>query len=209
LSERAQVRLLEAFDDARAPSDAPRWIATSRAPLAEAAARGELRLDLCERLRRLQLELPPLSRRRGDVPALIASFAQRFAADEGLPAPSLSDDAIALLWRQPWPGNLRQLESFVYKIVLLHAGREATGEQLEQLAARFQFDFVARVPSRAPDAETVRAALETTANQRGSVNKTRAALYLGWDPDTLTSRMSDLGLSAGASSSESAPPPVS
>ena len=62
----------------------------------------------------------------------------------------------------------------------------------------------------AEEAAQVRAALETTANQRGSVNKTRAALYLGWDPDTLTSRMSDLGLNLGAvaSSSEAAPPPA-
>jgi len=52
---------------------------------------------------------------------------------------------------------------------------------------------VRRASSRQPDPELLRAALAATANLRGTINKTRAALYLGWDPDTLVSRMEELG----------------
>ena len=51
-----------------------------------------------------------------------------------------------------------------------------------------------RLPSRRPGREDVVSALESTRLESGRINKTRAAQYLGWDPDTLVARMQDLGI---------------
>jgi DNA-binding NtrC family response regulator len=203
LSEASQLRLLACFDRAREQGNGGarklhraglRLIATTRCNLIESVRASHLRQDLGERLQRLHLDVAPLARRRGDLPGLIALLTRRFSAEESAPSPSYSDEAIAMLWRQPWLGNVRQLENLIFKLVLLCAGREIVCADVERIAARFQLELVARLPSRHPDPETLRAALAATANLRGTINKTRAALYLGWDPDTLVTRMAECGL---------------
>jgi hypothetical protein len=79
-------------------------------------------------------------------------------------------------------------------VVLLHPVARCTSAISKDVARRFQFELLRRVSSRHPEPELLRAALATTANLRGSINKTRAAMYLGWDPDTLVTRMTELGL---------------
>lgn len=176
----------------------PRVLVTSRAPIAESVASGLLRADLGERLGRLELHVPALDHRREELPALLEILVQRFARQENLRPPSFPDETVALFWRQPWKGNLRELQSLIYKLVLLAPGAPIRPEQLEAIAARFRTVLLRRLPSRHPDPETLRAALRTTATQRGTFNKTRAALYLGWDPDTLVSRLQELGWSEAA-----------
>jgi hypothetical protein len=68
--------------------------------------------------------------------------------------------------------------------------------RVEAWARRSGVELAQRVSSRQPDPDLVRAALRTTRTGRGTLNKTRAALYLGWDPDTLVGRMRDLDLDA-------------
>jgi len=207
-----QARLLEWIvgrsGGARSGSRRPRLIATSRTSLARAVAAGSVRSDLAQRLDRLQLAVPPLCRRREEIPPLVELFGQRFAREEGLLAPRWSDPALALLWRQPWEGNLPQLENLVYKLVLLHPAREVGGAQVREVARRFGLPLTERLPSRHPERAEVLAALRTTLTGRGTLNKTRAATYLGWDPDTLVSRMRDLdveGLEEGSSRADTAP----
>jgi sigma-54-interacting transcriptional regulator len=215
LEESQQARLLRWLDEEEAESanpalrsSRPRLLLTSRAPMAQAAQDGLLRRGLAERLQRLELHLAPLARRREEIPFLLERMRRRFAREEGVRAPSFSDEAVALLWRQSWEGNLRQLENLVYKLVLILPGRCVGPELIEALAERFQLELVRRLPSRHPEPEAIRAALRTTCNQRGSLNKTRAALYLGWDPDTLVSRMQELSIPDSPRQEQGAPEPA-
>jgi DNA-binding NtrC family response regulator len=159
-----------------------------------------MRDDLSHRLDRLQFRLPALRDRREDIPPLVACLARRFARQESLPVPAFEDDALALLWRQPWDGNVRELESFVYKLVLFgRRGPVRTPQvvgptQILEIAHRFSLSVVPRLPSRHPSRGDLLAALRVTRKPGGRLNKTRAALYLGWDPDTLVARMQDAGI---------------
>jgi DNA-binding NtrC family response regulator len=198
LEPQLQATLLQWLDARDARGDHARHarlIVTSRSPLADIVQQGGLRADLGERLQRMEIDVPPLDRRREELPALIEVLARRFAHQEGQRIPSFSDEAIALCWRQPWPGNVRELENLVYKLVLLAPRGPVLPEHVEAIAARFRRTLARRVASRHPDPATLRAALRTTAHQRGTINKTRAALYLGWDPDTLVARLGELGWS--------------
>jgi len=146
----------------------------------------------------LELYVPALMDRRDEIPALVTLLCERIARREGAPEPRWSDAALALLWRQPWPGNVRELETFLTRVVLAgpdgstRSGEaELQAEDLLALAARARRPLRRRLPSRRPRPEDLAAALETTAHKNGSWNKTRAALYLGWDPDTLAVRLAD------------------
>ena len=191
-SEALQVELLELWAP-RVRSGCARWIFLLPEEPGALAARGALRPDLARRLERLALRVPSLGERRVELARIVQALLRRCAAEEGVRAPTLDDEALALLWRQPWPGNVRELENLLFKLVLQHPGAELGREALERTARRAGVELVRRASSRQPDPELLRAALAATANLRGTVNKTRAALYLGWDPDTLVSRMQELG----------------
>lgn len=183
------------FGEARA-----RLVATMRSTLEQSVAAGGLRQDLAQRLDRLQFRLPALRERREDILPLVACLSRRFAEEECAHPLALEDEALALLWRQSWAGNVRELESFVYKLVLL--GRDARGSSaaavepshVADIAGRFSVPLVRRLPSRHPLRSDLLAALRVTRKAGGRLNKTRAALYLGWDPDTLVARMQDAGI---------------
>ncbi len=198
LSVAGQTRLLSALErQAAQPARSVRWVVTSKLALERSIAAGTLREDLGRRLERLQIRVPALDERRPELLRIVALLTRRFAREEGVPPPRFDDEALAMLWRQPWRANLRELENLVFKLVLFHAGQDVQVEHVEALARRHGLELLPRVSSRSPDAELVRAALASTANLRGTINKTRAALYLGWDPDTLVSRMTELGLAVG------------
>jgi DNA-binding NtrC family response regulator len=228
LSEAVQLRLARALDPGPAGSavrdgaPATRIVATSRidptrsAPGPDAAG-GALERDtgavaprlvdaLARRLDRLRLWTPPLCERRNEIPALVAFLAARFAEEEGLARVRPTDEALALLWRQPWHGNLRELEGLVHKLALLHAGSAIGPDEVQATALRFRLELVPRLPSRRPDRAALRAALDATRTAGGRVNKTRAALYLGWDPDTLVARLAELGLDGEADETGAADP---
>ena len=175
---------------------APRWrvIATLCEPLGAARASGRLLPELAEPLQRLELFVPPLAERREELPELARVLALRFAAEENLAPIELPDGALALLWRQPWPGNVRDLENLIFKLTLLAPGSALEPADIQDVARRFGLELVRRLPSRHPNREELLAALRTTRTARGTANKTRAALYLGWDPDTLVARLRDAGL---------------
>jgi hypothetical protein len=149
--------------------------------------------ELAARLGRLPVALPPLRRRRDEVPALARLFAERAARAEGLPVPELAEGVLALLWRQPWPGNLRQLADLVERLVLHHPGSALGEAELRALARREGLELCRRIPSRHPDPVELALALRTTRRSGGALNRARAARYLGWDPDTLAARLRERG----------------
>jgi transcriptional regulator with AAA-type ATPase domain/putative methionine-R-sulfoxide reductase with GAF domain len=178
----------------------PRVFATTRVGLADAMRRGVLRHDLALSLDRVQLRVPPLRERRDELIPLVQCLLRRFAHEERMPMPELTDEALAMLWRQDWDGNLRELENLAYKLVVLSRARGSRSRAVDvdaivRVADHFGVSLVRKLNSRHPLRADVAAALHTTRLPGGRINKTRAAMFLGWDPDTLVARMQGLGLS--------------
>lgn len=192
------LRFLEGEVPGVGPEVRGRLVLTTRRPLAESVLEGELRPELAARLDRLQVHLPGLRDRRRELPGLVRFLAARLASEEGVRPPEPDDEALALLWRQDWPGNLRELEALVFKLVLLHPGEAVGVDAVRAVAGEFQLQLRERLPSRRPRREDLVQALRTTRKGTGRPNKRRAALYLGWDPDTLVLRMEDAGLTGEA-----------
>ncbi|MBI5493987.1 MAG: sigma-54-dependent Fis family transcriptional regulator [Deltaproteobacteria bacterium] len=96
-------------------------VATNRNLLAEVEA-GRFRLDLYYRLEVITVTLPPLRERAEEIGPLAAHLLERFAATEGVPLKTISADAVALLMRQPWPGNIRELENLLKRSALMATG---------------------------------------------------------------------------------------
>ena len=79
--------------------------------------------------------LPPLRNRLEDIPALVDHFITRFAAEEGKRIDGIDDDALDLLMRYMWPGNVRQLENAVFRAVVLADLPTLTVAEFPQIAA--------------------------------------------------------------------------
>jgi len=108
-----------------------RIIATSNRDLAEAVRAGTFREDLLYRLNVVNLKLPPLRERPGDILELAGHFVERYAKENGVPKRPISDEARAMLVANPWPGNVRELENTMHRAVLL-----ATGDAIDVDAIR-------------------------------------------------------------------------
>ena len=194
LPRELQSSLLHALEEHGSAEVGPRWIATMRSSVADAVQSGRIARELGQHLQRMQLFIPPLAARREELPDWILLFANRFARQEGKRTPSFSDESIALLWRQPWESNLPQLEDLIFKLVLFVPDGLLGAREVEMVCERFRIPLLKRLPSRSPNPGDLRAALRTTRTLRGTLNKTRASTYLGWDPDTLVSRMREAGI---------------
>ena len=95
-----------------------RIIVATNKDLEPLIAAGQFREDLFYRINVVPINLPPLRERPDDIEALARHFLG-LAAGEGLPRRQLTPDAAALLTRQPWRGNVRELRNFVYRLALL------------------------------------------------------------------------------------------
>ena len=104
-----------------------RILATSNRDLLAEIGRGNFREDLYFRLNVVNLRIPPLCERRGDIAALAEHFARHYAELNGLPARRLSPEASQALTGHGWRGNVRELENTVHRAVLL-----ATGDMIER-----------------------------------------------------------------------------
>ncbi|NCO69485.1 MAG: sigma-54-dependent Fis family transcriptional regulator, partial [Acidobacteria bacterium] len=96
-----------------------RLIAATNADLPSMVAAGTFREDLFYRLNVITIEIPPLRRRRSDIPALASHFLRRFADENGKPRIAFAPSALDVLVAYHWPGNVRQLENVVERAVVL------------------------------------------------------------------------------------------
>jgi len=99
-----------------------RILATSNRNLADAVREGSFREDLLFRLNVVNLKLPALRDRPGDIAALSEHFVAKYAKANGLPPRELSPEARDALLKAPWPGNVRELENTLHRAVLLSSG---------------------------------------------------------------------------------------
>lgn len=152
-----QVKLLRALQDGEIdPVGAKRPIrvdlrlisATNRS-LIDLVKAGGFREDLYYRLNVFPIRVPPLRERPEDIPELVRHFTARFAAEESKPLiRGVSADALDLLLRFDWPGNVRQLENAVFRAVVLADGGMLTPEEFPHVAAHI--GDVAPQPQTAP-----------------------------------------------------------
>jgi len=95
-----------------------RVLAATNADLEERVKQGRFREDLYYRLNVVPLFLPPLRDRREDIPLLVHSFVRRFAVRNRKDVTDITPDALGRLCRFPWPGNVRQLENCIERMVV-------------------------------------------------------------------------------------------
>lgn len=107
--------------------------ATDKALLAEVEA-GRFREDLYYRLNVVQVAIPPLRDRIGDIPALARHLLARIAEQPGLKPLGITDDALHLLGQYDWPGNVRQLQNALFRAAVLCDGDGLTRADFPQIA---------------------------------------------------------------------------
>ncbi|WP_417676081.1 response regulator [Pseudodonghicola sp.] len=133
LDDEIQARIVRMMD---APGDhQPRFMATSQHDLSSAMEDGRLRQDLYYRLSGATIHVPALRERVDDIPLLAAHFLSR-AEREGAPKRRLGDDAEALIRAYSWPGNVRQLENAVRRLVLTGRAEEIARAEVETVLGR-------------------------------------------------------------------------
>ncbi len=157
-----------------------RMIAATNRDLEAMVAQGGFRDDLYYRLNVVSIDIPPLRERREDIPALVQLFLQRFAGERPVPVTDVSREAMDLLVKYQYPGNVRELENLVHRAVVLARDRTLTTADLPIRVARMKSDgqvepaatFVERV------SEFERALIVEALDRAGGV-QTRAARALG------------------------------
>jgi DNA-binding NtrC family response regulator len=145
LSPEIQVKLLRAVQEGevdpiggKKPVKVDiRLISATNRNLIDLVKAGQFREDLFYRLHVFPISLPPLRKRREDIPVLVRHFLTRFTAEEGRPQiKSVAPSALALLGSYDWPGNIRQLENAVFRAVVLCDGTELTVDDFPQIQAQ-------------------------------------------------------------------------
>jgi DNA-binding NtrC family response regulator len=113
-----------------------RVISATNRRLLNLAKSGEFREDLYYRLNVFPIYVPPLRERIEDVPALVAHFIARFAAEAGKRILGISPPALDMLTAYAWPGNIRQLENVVYRAIVLSDGAFLQTVDFPQIVAQ-------------------------------------------------------------------------
>ena len=107
-----------------------RVLAATNRSVEQAVKDGRLREDLYYRLNVVSLELPPLRRRKADVPRLAEHFINKYAFEYGVPAKKLHPGTAYLFLQHAWPGNVRELENVIERAYALDAGEIILPEHL-------------------------------------------------------------------------------
>ena len=128
IDDEVQARIVRMIDNPGEHN--PRFMATSQSNLGEAMEKGTVRQDLYYRLNGATIHVPSLRERVDDIPLLVEHFLAR-AERDGAPMRSFSKDAMELFRAYSWPGNVRQLENAVRRLVLTARAEEITQTEAE------------------------------------------------------------------------------
>jgi DNA-binding NtrC family response regulator len=170
-----------------------RAIASTNRPIAQALSENRLRSDLYYRLNTFQIEVPPLRKRKQDIPPLIAAFVRQFAQQLGKPEPDISPEAFQKLLDYSWPGNVRELQNAIeYAVVLARQGMIGVKElpteiQLPPALQQAEIAGLPRAGVQTLDDVERTAIIQALAECHG--NKKKAAELLGIQRPTLYNKM--------------------
>jgi DNA-binding NtrC family response regulator len=189
------LRFLETRSVERLGSHRPipldlRLVCATNRDLLQMVREGKFREDLYYRLSVVPLRLPPLRERVDDIPLLLTHYLRRFAKDNGLPEARLSPEALAVLVRYAWPGNIRELRNACENLAVLRAGKVVAPADLDP---RFT-QPAAATRAAAPGLGATAPILDKEENEKrllrqalvsAAGNRTRAAELMGISRRTL------------------------
>ncbi len=163
-----------------------RVIAATNADLKEMIKREAFREDLYYRLTVVEINLAPLRERREDIPLLTEKFLFRYGIEFKDRFLKISPDAMAVLQRYDWPGNIRELENVIQRAVIM-CDKTVTVQDLPE-SLKFTIDFPQEdmVSLKEMEKRYIRKVLNATNN-----NKSKAAEILGIDRKTIRQKLSD------------------
>jgi len=170
-----------------------RVIAATHRDLEEAMKKGEFREDLYYRLNVISIHLPSLRERREDIPLLIDYFLKKYSKQNQKSISDISKEARNLLLHYPYPGNVRELENFIERAVVLCRGEIITTQDLpfhlQEGKPERQWEFQKRVKSLPESLEEVERDLIVKALHQHQGIQTKAAENLGISERVLRYKM--------------------
>lgn len=181
-----------------------RVIAATHRDLQKAIREGTFREDLYYRLNVVTIWLPPLRERPEDIPLFANHFLQRFNEVQGTKVSSISPEAMEVLLRYPWPGNLRELQNCIERAVILADGEVITPDLLNLEEPARPVEEAPRwslMPLRDVEREHIAYVLRET-----GFNQSKAARILGIDRKTLRAKIREFQLGPGIAEGNGAEP---
>jgi formate hydrogenlyase transcriptional activator len=169
-----------------------RLVAATNRNLADMVKRNEFRSDLYYRLNVFPLPLPPLRGRREDIPALVEHFVEIYAHRMGKQIEHIPPEAMSALTSYQWPGNIRELQNFIERSVILSSGN-VLYPPLASLKSATAAESLGAITLEDAERDHIRKTLEETRWVVAGPNG--AAARLGIKRSTLYFRMQKLGIS--------------
>jgi DNA-binding NtrC family response regulator len=178
-----------------------RIIAATHRDLAAMVKAGSFREDLYYRLMVVPIQLPPLRERVADIPELVKHFFNRCKVKHGREELTLPSDLLDYFCNYSWPGNVRQLENVIERIVLLARGSEVAARDLPEflyLAHRPELVLPAVLPETGLNLGAMEKELLIRALEKFEGNQARAAHFLQLSRRTFAYRLEKHGVSTTA-----------
>jgi formate hydrogenlyase transcriptional activator len=169
-----------------------RLVAATHRNLVEMVKRNEFRSDLYYRLNVFPVPLPPLRARREDIPALVEHFVEIYARRMGKQIDRISPETMSELTSYPWPGNIRELQNFIERSVIL-SSENFLDSPLASLRGAAEVESLGPITMEDAERDHIRKTLEQTRWVVSGPNG--AAARLGIKRSTLYFRMQKLGIS--------------
>ncbi len=169
-----------------------RLVAATNRNLVDMVKRNEFRSDLYYRLNVFPIPLPPLRERREDIPALVAHFVEIYARRMEKQIEHIPPETMSALVSYQWPGNIRELQNFIERSVILTAGN-VLHPPLASLKSAAEAESLGAITLEDAERDHIRKTLEQTRWVVAGPNG--AAARLGIKRSTLYFRMQKLGIS--------------
>jgi len=167
-----------------------RIIAATNRTLTDLVARGSFREDLFYRLNVVKIELPPLSRRREDIPLLTNHFIQKFNALKAREIKGISENALSILMQYNFPGNIRELENIIeYAFVMCRGDLIRTKHLSREILNRTENRNDMAINSASFHLDAAEKKAIVNALQRHNANRGKTAAFLGINKSTLWRKM--------------------
>lgn len=176
-----------------------RLVSSSNRDIQQAIDNGSFRSDLFYRLSGIQIQVPPLSERKEDIPLLARHFVEKYASELRRPVPAIAPEAMLLLSNYSWPGNVRELRNAIERAVILGQGSIITAEQLpKEITATAleepEPDFSFHIPQNGLRLTDLEKKLVEEALDLAEGNQVQAARLLGISRDAFRNRLKKHGL---------------
>jgi len=191
-----QEREFERLGSSRTIRTDARLVAATNRDLAELVEERQFRADLYYRLNVFPITVPPLRERRDDIPLLVRYFVQQFARRMNRRITSIPTETMQALTRYQWPGNIRELQNFIERAVIVSPGPTLQAPVRELKGPKSPAPSSAAVTLADAEAEAIERALRESGGRVGGAQG--AAAKLGMKRTTLQAKMRKLGIDAKA-----------